>query len=266
MRRALLFDLDETLMVEEPAAVAAFNATALIAAARYDIDPAMLALGARARARELWYAVPTYEYCMRIAISSWEGLWCRFEGDGPDERALRDWSPTYRREAWNLALADQGVEDTPLAEELAERFGVERRARHEVFADVVALDQLKESHSLALVTNGAACLQREKLAASDLSHYFEAVVVSADLGVAKPDASVFEHALSQLSVDSDHAVMVGDSISKDVDGALAAGLGAVWVNRSGHPAPSDRPDLVEISTLSDLPSALGEFLPASRPQ
>lgn len=77
------------------------------------------------------------------------------------------------------------------------------------------------------------------------------------LGVAKPDATVFQHALSQLGVDSDRAVMVGDSISKDVDGALAAGLGAVWVNRSGRSSPPNRTDLVEISTLSDLPRALG---------
>jgi FMN phosphatase YigB (HAD superfamily) len=50
--------------------------------------------------------------------------------------------------------------------------------------------------------------------------------------------------------------MVGDSIVKDVDGALAAGLAAVWVNRDGGAAPPKRTDLVEISTLSDLLSAL----------
>ncbi|MEX2107516.1 MAG: HAD family hydrolase [Solirubrobacterales bacterium] len=257
MKRALLFDLDETLMVEEPAAVAAFAATAEFGAANRHLDPKALGEGARLRARELWYAAPTHEYCMRVGISSWEGLWCRFEGDGADVRALREWSPTYRREAWRLALSDQGVDDARLAEELAERFGVERRSRHEVFPDVAgALAQLKESHSLALVTNGAACLQREKLAASGLSGYFEAVVVSADLGVAKPDTTVFEHALQQLDADNSRAVMVGDSIRKDVDGALAAGLGAVWVNRNRRSAPADRVDLVEISTLSDLPSAL----------
>jgi FMN phosphatase YigB (HAD superfamily) len=84
------------------------------------------------------------------------------------------------------------------------------------------------------------------------------VVVSADLGVAKPDAAVFEHALEQLDIDRADAVMIGDSIAKDVDGALAAGLRAVWVNRTGQPVPADRPDLVEVSTLSDLPSVLGE--------
>lgn len=259
MRRALLFDLDETLMVEEPAAASAFAATAQVAATHYEIEPAILASGARSRARELWYAAPTHGYCMRVGISSWEGLWCRFEGDGPEVRALREWSPTYRLETWRLALADQGIDDARLADELAERYGTERRARHELFDDVAgALSHLKASHLMALVTNGAACLQREKLAASGLSDYFEAVVVSADLGVAKPDVSVFEYALAQLGVDSADAVMVGDSISKDVDGALAAGLGAIWVNRSGSSAPPNRADLVEISTLSDLSNALGD--------
>jgi putative hydrolase of the HAD superfamily len=259
MESALLFDLDDTLIVEEQAAAAAFAAAAQITAAQHEIDAATLATGARSRARELWYAAPTHEYCMRVGISSWEGLWCRFEGEGAEVRALRDWSPAYRREAWRLALADHGIDDSQLAEELAERFGVERRARHEVFADVTAsLSLLSGSHQLGLITNGAACLQREKLAASGLGDYFEVVVVAAEVGVAKPDASVFEHALAQLGCDHADAVMVGDSIAKDVDGALAAGLRAVWINRNGSPTPPDRADLVEISTLSDLPNALGQ--------
>jgi putative hydrolase of the HAD superfamily len=257
VRRALLFDLDDTLMVEESAAAAAFRAAADLASERCNLDPGALASGARCRARELWYAAPTHGYCMRVGISSWEGLWCRFEGEGSDVRALREWSPTYRRETWRLALMDQGVDDVGLAEELAERFPAERRARHEVFAEVPgALCRLAESHSMALVTNGAACLQREKLAASGLSGHFEAVVVSADLGVAKPDPSVFEHALSELGTRKNLAVMVGDSIPKDVDGALAAGISAVWVNRSRSSTAGARDDLVEISTLSDLPDLL----------
>jgi FMN phosphatase YigB (HAD superfamily) len=51
--------------------------------------------------------------------------------------------------------------------------------------------------------------------------------------------------------------MVGDSLRNDVDGALAAGLGAaVWVNRDGRPRPADRPDLREIAGLGELPAAL----------
>ena len=55
MTRALLLDLDDTLIVEEPAAVAAFAATAGVAAERHPLDPAPLALDARAWAREIWH-------------------------------------------------------------------------------------------------------------------------------------------------------------------------------------------------------------------
>jgi hypothetical protein len=57
-RRALLVDLDDTLVVEEAAAVATFAATARTAAERCAADTARLALDARARARELWRRGP----------------------------------------------------------------------------------------------------------------------------------------------------------------------------------------------------------------
>jgi putative hydrolase of the HAD superfamily len=80
MTRALLLDLDDTLVPEEDLVIAAFAATARAAGVRYRLDTARLALDARARARELWRAAPTWPYCERIGISSWEGLWCRFKG------------------------------------------------------------------------------------------------------------------------------------------------------------------------------------------
>jgi putative hydrolase of the HAD superfamily len=257
MKRALLFDLDDTLVVEEPAAAAAFLATAQVAVARHRVQADRLALAARERARELWYATPAHPYCLRVGISSWEGLWCRFEGEQPDVRWLREWSPRYRREAWSLALAEQGVHDPLLAEELGERYGTERRARHDRFADVpVCLAELRDSYKLALVTNGASCLQREKLTAAGLGDFFDVVAISGEFGVGKPEPSIFEYTLALLGSDREHAVMVGDSLARDVDGAIAAGLRAVWVNRSGSPRPEDRPGLVEITTLSDLRGAL----------
>jgi len=264
--RALLLDLDDTLVVEEPAAAAAFAATAAWATEqREELDAAALARAARERARELWYATPAHAWCRRIGISSWEGLWCRFEGDEPDARWLREWAPTYRREAWRLALAEQDVDDDALAQALGERFAAERRARHETFPDAAAaLDALDGTHALALVTNGAACLQREKLAASGLAERFAVVVVSADVGAAKPDAAIFRHALAQLGCPPERATMVGDSLRKDVGGALAAGLRAVWLNRSGEPAAAGErpPGVREIATLAQLPAGLGAPPPA----
>ena len=263
MQRAVLFDLDDTLVVEEPAATAAFEATARFAGTQSNIDEATLAVTARSRARDLWYGSPTHGYCMRVGISSWEGLWCQFEGDDPNVRSLREWSPTYRRETWMLALADEGVDDIALADKLGQRFAAERRARHEAFPEVArVLGELKQSYALALVTNGASCLQREKLTVSGLSCYFDAVVVSSDLGVAKPDAAIFGHTLGQLHLDASCAVMVGDSLERDADGAIAAGLAGVWVNRDGRPRPPGHANVIEISTLSALPSVLPALAPS----
>jgi putative hydrolase of the HAD superfamily len=256
--RALLVDLDDTLVVEEAAAMAAFRATAEAAAEHHGIDVDALATAGRVRARELWRSAPTYGFCRRIGISSWEGLWCRFEGDADDVCALRAWAPEYRREAWRRALADQGVDDEPLAAELGERFGTERRARCETFADAApTLDALRGEYALALVTNGASCLQREKLAASGLAEHFDAIVVSGDLGAGKPNPAIFAHAVRMLGAEPRDTVMVGDNLATDVDGALAAGLCAVWVNRDGR--RPDRDGLVEVGALSELPAVLAEM-------
>lgn len=125
--------------------------------------------------------------------------------------------------------------------------------RHEPFDDAVAcLDALRGSYRLALVTNGASCLQREKLAATGLEEYFDTVIVSAELGVGKPDPAIFEHALDRIGVTAEQATMVSDSLTRDIDGATAAGMRGIWINRVGHQGPADRPGMIEISTLNQL--------------
>jgi putative hydrolase of the HAD superfamily len=249
---ALLFGLDDTLIVEDAAASAAFMATAVWAATqRRELDAAALAAAARQQARELWNATPVHPYCLRVGISSSEGLWCRFEGDTTEVRWLREWSPEYRRTAWLRALAAQDAGDEELAAELGARFGAERRRRHEVFPDAEpALATLGEHAPLALVTNGASCLQREKLEASGLAPHFQAIVVSGDLGVGKPDPRAFRRALDLLGCDD--AVIIGNSVERDVRGALEIGLGAVWVNHYGKPRDEDHPPVPEIRRLDDL--------------
>lgn len=259
MRTALLFDLDDTLVVEEPAAAAAFLATAEVAAERHDdLDAAALARSARSRARELWRAGPAYEYGeATLGMSSWEALWCRWEGERAEVRMAREWAAGYRVEAWRIALADHAVADIALAEELGERFGVERRRRHQAFDDArPALDHLRPTHAIALLTNGASCLQREKLAGSGLSEDdFDVVVISGDLGVGKPEPAIFMHTLSRLGVTADRAVMIGDSMERDIDGAAALGIRGIWLNRDGAVAPSANGH-VEISTLADVAGSI----------
>jgi putative hydrolase of the HAD superfamily len=190
-------------------------------------------------------------------MSSWEGLWCRFEGESAPLPALRTWAAGYRTDVWRLALAGQGIEDEGLALELGEAFGRERRARHEAFEDARAVVfELAARHRLGLITNGALCLQREKLESSGLAALFEVTVISGELGYGKPDPRVFACALERLGTRPAETVMVGNSLKHDIAGALDAGLRAVWVNRDGDPDAELPAAARRVRSLAELPALL----------
>jgi putative hydrolase of the HAD superfamily len=259
MRRLLLFDLDETLIEEQAAAAAAFDATAAFAVSETDngMDPASFVTAARVSARELCRTSPFYDYFVRLGISSTETLWCGFEGGDATTRALRKWTPGHRRAVWSKALQSQGIADNTFASSLAQRFASERRLHHRVFPDVMpTLSVLAETHALGLITNGPSCLQQEKIDATGLRPFFAVVVVSAELGTGKPDALIFNYALAAFDASLKDAVMLGDSLPRDIEGALTAGLDAIWVNRLEQPPAIDRPGIPEISTLAEVPAVL----------
>ncbi len=87
------------------------------------------------------------------------------------------------------------------------------------------------------------------LARAGLAPLIDAVLTSAQVGVAKPDAAIFERALALAGVTPAAALHVGDSLVQDVAGARAAGISAVWCNRTGLPVP---PGVRAIVSLAEL--------------
>jgi putative hydrolase of the HAD superfamily len=252
---AVLLDLDETLVVEEASVAAAFLATAETAARAHDLDAAALAVEARRVVREIWFDSEHRDDGRRIGVSSWEVAGGALLDRGPELVAFTE---RLGRDAWGRALGAQGVRDAALAAELAARYAGERDARHVPFDDAApALTALRErGNPLAVVTNGASRSQRRKLEAAGLASLVDEVVVSGEVGSAKPDRVVFEAALAALGAPPGAAVMVGDSLRKDVAGAQAAGLRGVWLDREGRGDPGDvRPDLV-LAGLAGLPAAV----------
>ena len=81
-------------------------------------------------------------------------------------------------------------------------------------------------------------------------------VSSAEHGYMKPHRSIFDTALAKAGVTADQAMMVGDSINPDIEGALAAGMRAVLLRRSGEIPSNLPPQLPVITTLADLPPLL----------
>ena len=107
----------------------------------------------------------------------------------------------------------------------------------------------------AVLTNGDAEQQRAKLVRTGLAGEVDVVVASSELSAGKPDPRAYAEALSRVGVAPHEAVMVGDSLVNDVRGALAAGLGAVLLDRLGEHEGVDVP---RISTLDDLDPRLAD--------
>lgn len=109
---------------------------------------------------------------------------------------------------------------------------------------------------LGVITNGDAAQQRAKVEAIGLADVLPYVVASSEAGSAKPAAGIFRTACAGLGVPPDEAAYVGDRLVTDAQGAAAAGLAGVWLDRSGSAAPEDL-TVPRITTLEALPRLLG---------
>ena len=119
-----------------------------------------------------------------------------------------------------------------------------------LFDDVIpALEALRGRVKLALLTNnpyGADVLDRHGLHVD----VFDSVVV-ADPSVRKPNPRAFAPLLDALTLEANEIAHVGDSVPADVEGALGAGLQAIWLNRRNDPWPLPT-GVVSITSLSEL--------------
>ena len=80
------------------------------------------------------------------------------------------------------------------------------------------------------------------------------MTLSSQVGATKPAPAIFARALAWHGIDPSRALHVGDSPGEDGDGAVAAGLRAVLIDRAGRHA--DRPGLARIGSLSALPALI----------
>jgi putative hydrolase of the HAD superfamily len=163
----------------------------------------------------------------------------------------------YRKHVFDAALREQLLEDTQGAEELAAHFSRTRRKLQRLLPDALeTVVRLKAKHKIGLLTNGAPDLQREKIAASGLGLLFDAIAVSGEHGIGKPKPEIFHRLLSELGVASSEAVMVGNSLERDIAGARNAGITSIWIRIPGSEEPADVTPDATITGLAQLPELL----------
>ncbi|MCY3647733.1 MAG: HAD family hydrolase [Chloroflexi bacterium] len=230
--RALCLDLDETLLNNDGVHS---DAIALTSQAIAGSQPGMS--GTR--------LIGTYHTVVTNFGAEVESKW-----DGGDLNAA-----SFTLEAWRRALSACGCTDEAVAQRAAALHYRLAEAGYRLFEDAREfLEAAREAGlPLALITNGPTDLQRSKLGTLGIDHWFGVVAISGEVGVAKPDPAIFEHALLGMGLEREGVWHVGDNLATDVAGARAAGLTAVWINRTGAPRRESDPEPdLEITSLSEL--------------
>lgn len=172
-------------------------------------------------------------------------LWEAFERGEIAQKVLR--LERFRRlfDAFGL-----GVNVEAFSACYLERLG---QAGHLLPGAAALLEALSGKIGLALITNGIAAVQRSRLVRSGLERYFDVVIISEEVGAAKPDAAIFDAAFAAMGYPSKATVlMVGDSLTSDIAGGVAYGLDTCWFNPRLKPLPVDLQVCYEIRRLDEI--------------
>jgi putative hydrolase of the HAD superfamily len=254
--RAILFDLDDTLLVDEAVSQEAFEIVAQ-KATQFGAKATDFIRDSQALAHDLWRKGSCFAYCRAIGISPFECLWGAFNDDQEDLHRLRAWAIPFREAVFDRALRLQLVENPTAGAELAMEFGKVRRRLQRLMPDAKEiLVRLALDYQLGLLTNGAPSLQREKIVASGLAPFFQAIAVSGEKGIGKPKAEIFFQLIEELGILPTEAVMVGNSKERDIAGAQNAGIRSIWLRVPGAEELFDVEPDVEISGLNELPACI----------
>lgn len=239
----VLFDLDDTLMAHREAVHDGIDGYMRVRA----YEPT------GAAARQLWHELEERHYHAYLAGE------LSFEGQ-------------RRARAHEFALAHGDALDDDAAgawfDEYFEHYRAAWRLHRDVAECFEGLEALLPGVRFGVITNGELDFQRRKIERLGLDGRFEHVIASGELGIAKPDARIFEIALARFAESAPvrSAAYLGDRLRTDAIGAADAGLVGVWVNRGG-----ERPDetdaaaavaagVLEVASLEAVPALLAERL------
>jgi putative hydrolase of the HAD superfamily len=215
--RAILFDLDDTLINDTGDVDKLWREVSFEAAARCGEVEGETLLRAIDRVR-LWY---------------WDDAERHREGR-QDLRAATRWIV-------NEAMTSLGLAQERLAEWVAHEYRDRRDAAlHLIPGAIETLERVRLGGvRTALLTNGSAAAQRAKIERFDLARHFDAIFIEGEFGRGKPDPSVYQAALQALAAPPGETWMVGDNLEWDVAAPQRLGVSGIWIDRRGRGVPAD---------------------------
>jgi len=156
-----------------------------------------------------------------------------------------------RRERFQRTLADFGIYDFKLAEDIGEEYIRICPRKNKLFPYAFeVLNYLKEKYTLHIITNGFHKTQHIKLEQSNLMHYFNQIITSEKSGVKKPNPRIFEYSLYLANAKSNESIYIGDNLVVDILACQDYGLDGMYFNPTK--ARHNESVRFEISCLSQI--------------
>ncbi len=133
------------------------------------------------------------------------------------------------------------------------------RQSHLLDGAVELIQALHGKCELYIVTNGLAAVQKSRFGNCALAPYFEICFISEEMGCAKPEKRFFDLVAASIpGFDPKDALVIGDSLSSDIQGGINAGLDTCWFNPKSKPAPEGMEITHTVTSLSEIiPILLG---------
>lgn len=154
-----------------------------------------------------------------------QACWKLFQVDAISHDELR-----YQRLKKSFDALQYGITDIQI-EQMAQDYIDFLPEFNHLFDDAIeVLAYLKDNYKLHIITNGFAQVQFKKINNANLAAYFKTITNSEMAGVKKPNPIIFEHALEVANTKKEQSVMIGDCLDADVNGAINAGLTAIFFN------------------------------------
>jgi len=235
--RAILFDLDDTLLVAFGPSQSQWRRTIAAFADRLGaIEAHIIADAIQTASTELWADPARHKY-WRHRI---------------DEARRRIVAAAFAE----LAAAGHPAPPQTVGDAMADAYNALHDEELAMFPDAhETLDRLKElGVKLALITNGAATPQRAKVVRFALEHRFDHIQIEGEHGFGKPEERAYTHAMDVLGVAPRETWMVGDNLEWEVVGPQRLGIYAIWHDGYGvglPPGSPIKPDRI-IRRLSEL--------------
>ena len=118
---------------------------------------------------------------------------------------------------------------------------------------VELLENLKDKYDLYIVSNGTASVQDRRIAGAHLEKYFKKIFISQRVGINKPDIRFFERCFAEIpNLNKDETIIVGDSLSSDIQGGINAGIKTCWYNPHNLTTPDNMKINYVIGNLEEL--------------